>query len=1014
MSWSKLIWLFISFTIPAFIAGQNVTYKFISPQYELEHIKLNNTEDPGRLYDITEDKQGFIWLTSNKGLQAFDGNHTFSYRNGSKLYKLTADSSVHSLYAFIKLPDGSLWIQEENSRMLHFDPVKRKLTESFTGDPINNELIYHIAGSNDGALFVFTINRAKRTIAIWKKSPTNKLLPVYQGYMNPNSYYSYRIAGNYHWIIEERGITQISLDGKEKKQYDIPTSPNYNIDSDDQGRFYFAGADQETIYTWNEEFKSMMVYLKVPAYLKGKGFNFFIKGNKIFFGGNLSLFIINREDKTIQDLSQQFIELAKKEAPNSLGVLFMNFFLRPDSSLLVCTQTDIYRLKKKAPTAAQYLQSVGPVKNITSILSFRALAEDEQKNIYASFYTGIAKQNKGEDAFLPMDVEKYMSGGFISTYSLSYWKGHLIWNNVNIDLGSGGHTFITGDKFAGHCTQWLQHDTLWLYQWNSNELNCYDLLRKKLAVYPIDKRISGNSNSIGEMNDMIVDGSGQNLWISSSDNGMALISKTGKLIRQYSARETGITENTVTDLELHQNLLWFGCKDGLGCLDIGTGKTIIYKDPYSINNGVLHNRTVFSILPDTTGNYYLGSSYGLLWFNVAAKQFYHLPDNHPMAHVEFNRGAAFKSSDNRYYFGSTDGLYSFTSPELEFAVTSNPIKPVKLISISIFDNRAGIYQYLSDGLDNLSSLMLEFYNNSLELSFSVPEFYKKVYYSYRVKGLSESWAEYKPENKISLYGLQPGKYLLEVKASTGLNDVNASYFSLPIVMKQVWYKRPWVILLFTSMAIVLMITYLRYRFNQKIKRQKTLADLRTKISSDLHDDVGSILSGLAMQSQMLAYTAKEDQKKSLLEISNMSRDAMEHMRDTVWAIDSRKDKYENLVDRMREYAEKNLALRNITHEFIITDVDTKKFIDPEKRQTIYLIFKEAITNIVKHSNGDHVIIEFADKKNSIQLLIRDNGTQKEIRSSDGLGMSNMKMRAMKIGGILTTKYENGFIVELAL
>lgn len=146
----------------------------------------------------------------------------------------------------------------------------------------------------------------------------------------------------------------------------------------------------------------------------------------------------------------------------------------------------------------------------------------------------------------------------------------------------------------------------------------------------------------------------------------------------------------------------------------------------------------------------------------------------------------------------------------------------------------------------------------------------------------------------------------------------------------------------------------------------------------------------------------------------MSRDAMEHMRDTVWAIDSRKDKYENLVDRMREYAEKNLALRNITHEFIITDVDTKKFINPEKRQTIYLIFKEAITNIVKHSNGDHVIIEFADKKNSIQLLIRDNGTQKEIRSSDGLGMSNMKMRAMKIGGILTTKYENGFIVELAL
>ncbi len=218
--------------------------------------------------------------------------------------------------------------------------------------------------------------------------------------------------------------------------------------------------------------------------------------------------------------------------------------------------------------------------------------------------------------------------------------------------------------------------------------------------------------------------------------------------------------------------------------------------------------------------------------------------------------------------------------------------------------------------------------------------------------------------------------------------------------------------IFGGFAII--VSFLRNRFNQKLKRQKDLANLRTKISSDLHDDVGTILSGLAMQSQMLTFSAKPEQKEPLLEISNMSRDAMEHMRDTVWAMDSRKDKYENLIDRMRAFAEKNLALKNMTHQFEITNVDAKRFIDPEKRQAIYLIFKEAITNIIKHSNGNNVTIHFSSEKNKTTLTIKDNGNQQAASNSDGLGMSNMKMRAEKIGGTLNTKYDNGFTVELVI
>lgn len=178
--------------------------------------------------------------------------------------------------------------------------------------------------------------------------------------------------------------------------------------------------------------------------------------------------------------------------------------------------------------------------------------------------------------------------------------------------------------------------------------------------------------------------------------------------------------------------------------------------------------------------------------------------------------------------------------------------------------------------------------------------------------------------------------------------------------------------------------------------------------------MGSLLSGLAMQSQVLSYGAKEEQKQPLREISEMSREAMEHMRDTVWAIDSRKDKFENLIDRMKDFAEKTLPLKNITHEFLIENVEGKKFLGPEKRQAIYLIFKEAITNIIKHSDGKHVRIGLEENKERLRLTVQDDGSKKAPSKSGGLGWSNMKMRAEKIGGTLDTRYENGFVVELNL
>ena len=204
--------------------------------------------------------------------------------------------------------------------------------------------------------------------------------------------------------------------------------------------------------------------------------------------------------------------------------------------------------------------------------------------------------------------------------------------------------------------------------------------------------------------------------------------------------------------------------------------------------------------------------------------------------------------------------------------------------------------------------------------------------------------------------------------------------------------------------------YLRQR-NEKLRIEEA-QQFRSKLSSNLHDDVGSVLSNLSLQSQIASLSATAEQKEELDSIAVMSQEAMDSLRDTVWAIDARKDKYENLVDRMIEYAERSLRYKDMSLVLQKNQWDGQTAIDPEKRQNIYLIFKEAIANIIKHSTGDQVILSVDQSSTHFKMSIHDDGTPDPDQVSDGSGLGNMKMRAESIGGRLSTSQQDGFAVSL--
>ncbi len=214
-------------------------------------------------------------------------------------------------------------------------------------------------------------------------------------------------------------------------------------------------------------------------------------------------------------------------------------------------------------------------------------------------------------------------------------------------------------------------------------------------------------------------------------------------------------------------------------------------------------------------------------------------------------------------------------------------------------------------------------------------------------------------------------------------------------------------------SIYFIIKRIKYRnLKEQEERDK---NFRTKLSSDLHDDVGTILTSLSMQSELLELKTTDGNKGTVGKIADMSRDATRRMRDTVWAIDSRKDNVMDLAYRMIDFADDMLGAKEIEFQLEHNIEGKEDKISAELRQTIFLIFKEAITNAAKYCSGEMVTASLLKGKDTLQLKVQNDTNQKiNIDEVSGLGLSNIKKRVADIGGELNLKQDNAtFILELS-
>jgi signal transduction histidine kinase len=220
-----------------------------------------------------------------------------------------------------------------------------------------------------------------------------------------------------------------------------------------------------------------------------------------------------------------------------------------------------------------------------------------------------------------------------------------------------------------------------------------------------------------------------------------------------------------------------------------------------------------------------------------------------------------------------------------------------------------------------------------------------------------------------------------------------------------------IFILWVSIAacLCLVVAFLKWQQKQRLQ------ELRAKISADLHDEVGGILTGLAMQTELLEHKTSSVKACHLRRLRELSCKALAGMRDLVWAMDAEKDTWGSLIDRLHDHAQETLHPLHIQLAIQEEGICREETLSNQMRDQLYRIAKESLTNVAKHSTADRVRLSFQKTTGGFTMTIHDNGeASRQTAHCAGCGLQNMKRRAAKMGGELQVAVKEGFLVRLTV
>jgi ligand-binding sensor domain-containing protein/two-component sensor histidine kinase len=413
---------------------------------------------------------------------------------------------------------------------------------------------------------------------------------------------------------------------------------------------------------------------------------------------------------------------------------------------------------------------------------------------------------------------------------------------------------------------------------------------------------------------------------------------------------------------------------------------------YTSSNG-LSSDVVLSLTEDTQGHIYIGNGSGVDRLDVASGRVRRFTSADGLASGEVY--ASFRDHHGVLWFGTAGGLSRLVS-----APAGRPAPPPVVISSL---RVGGVPQAVSElGETEISGLRYRPDQNDVEVGFAGVAFAsgETLRYQYMLEGADAEWSPPTPQRSVNYANLTPDSYRFLVRAVDSDGVVSSQPASIRFVVLPPLWRRWWFQFLAASILCAIVYWLHRYRVKQLLEVER----MRTRIATDLHDDIGSSLSQIAILSEVASRQVDPTHPKlaePLVDIAGISRELVDSMSDIVWAIDPELDHVDDLVHRMRRFASDVLSPRNIRLVFRAPAGEQDPQMGADLRRQIFLIYKEALHNVLRHSGATEVCVRFSVERGSIEVLVNDNGRGFEpTEDHQGHGLRSMSARARGLGGSL--------------
>jgi ligand-binding sensor domain-containing protein len=475
----------------------------------------------------------------------------------------------------------------------------------------------------------------------------------------------------------------------------------------------------------------------------------------------------------------------------------------------------------------------------------------------------------------------------------------------------------------------------------------------------------------------------KNLWLGDDSEGLWKYNRRTKELKKMFANE--LHDGHIATLAVDSmNTIWVATRNGLGKITENGLQLLTHSDGLPTN-------TFFGARTDKQNKLWILSNQGMILYDEQKKIIKVFKEDDGLEKVPVDGAVLSRLRDGRLVIGGTNYITEF-DPEKIALREERP-------SVYITDLKLFGQPYYWKETTEGKAVSLTYDQNQLSFDFAVLNYSnpQENKFYYQLIGLDKEWRP-SAQGFANYTNLDEGSYVFKVKGSNSDGTMNEEGDFVTIFISPPFWRTWWFAGICLIAFFLLIYLLFRYRLRQALKLER----IRTRISADLHDDIGSTLSSISILSNMALKEKIDSSAHTMIaEIKDNSYKLMERIDDIVWSINPKNDSLAGLLLRVKQFSSRLFEVKEIEYEFDIPENISGIRLPMEYNQHIYLILKEAINNMVKYSECTNARIVISLSNTMLSLKIVDNGKGFQLTPTfPGNGIRSMRNRAHLMKGKL--------------